>query len=305
MKFKAPQLVMQEAPDAGGGSAGGLGSEPAEAEELTPEVTPDENVDMSGVPEWAHSLEVDKDILLDPSLKAINDVNSVAKSYVHAQRKIGQKGVLLPNENSTQEEWDTFYQKTGVPLEEQDYISKVEFAAEGEQLLGQTFNEGFIKKAHELRIRPDQATQMYQFFSESAKSSSENFSSQIEEQRQEGLNQLRDSLGEDAYNVQLTKASQLIKEELGDEFSGYLQETGLGKDPKVVGAFMKLATKFYKEDPIPTGQSRSGMTKDEMQAEINNALGNFDDPYHKPNHPDHKRRVKEVQNFFAKMEGRR
>jgi hypothetical protein len=298
-------MIMQEAGDADGGSAGGLGGEAPPQDELTPELTPDENVSMEGVPEWARSLEVDKEILADPSLKAINDINSLAKSYVHAQRKIGQKGVLMPNENSTKEEWDTFYQKAGVPLEEQDYVNKVELmSGEEGSAFDEGFNENFLKKAHELRIRPDQASQMYRFFNEQAQGKTQQFTQEMEQQRQEGLNQLMDTLGEDAYNVQLSKASKLIKEELGEEFNGYLQETGLGKDPKVVEAFMKLATKYYSEEAIPTAKGGSAMTKDQMQQEINLAMGNFDDPYHRPEHPDHKRRVDEIQKYFAKMESR-
>jgi len=296
------RLMEEAGTEDGLSGAGGLGDAPPQ-EDFTPEIEPDENVDMSGVPEWARSLEVDKEILSDPSLKAINDINSLAKSYVHAQRKIGQKGVLLPNENSTKEEWDTFYQKAGVPLEEQDYRNKVELmSGDDKSAFNEGFNEEFLKKAHELRIRPDQASQMYRFFNEQAQTTTQNFTEQMESQRQEGLNQLRDTLGEDAYQVQLTKASQLIKEELGDEFNGYLQQTGLGKDPKVVEAFMKLANKFYSEEAIPVAQGGSALTKEQMQQEINLAMGNFDDPYHRPEHPDHKRRVNEIQKFFAKLE---
>lgn len=297
--------MLREEAEEGGDLAGGLGGESTPTENITPEPTADEGVDLSGVPEWAQSLKVDKDILTDPSLKAINDLDSLAKSYVHAQRKIGQKGVLMPTENSTKEEWDTFYQKMGVPLEEQDYQSKVEFGTEGESTFTEEFNKDFLRKAHELRIRPDQASQMYKFFNEQAQSTTQSFQAQMEEENQQGLNQLRDTLGGDAYSVQLTKASQLIKEELGEDFSGYLQETGLGKNPKIVEAFMKLATKFYNEEPVPRAEGRSALTKDQMQHEINLAMGNFEDPYHKPDHPDHKRRVDEVQKYFAKMEGGR
>jgi hypothetical protein len=286
-----------------GASAGGLGDGGApQAEDITPEATVDEGVDLSNVPAWARELKVDAEILQDPSLKAINDLDSLAKSYVHAQRKIGQKGVILPGENSTQEEWDTFYQKTGVPLEEQEYGSQVNFGESGEKTFDENFNADFVKKAHELRIRPDQASQMYKFFNEQANTTAEHFQAENAEKQQAALNELRDSLGEDAYNVRLSKASQLINEELGAEFNEYLQKSGLGKDAKVVEAFMKLANKMYGEEKIPTQTGGSVMTKDQMQNEINLAMGNFDDPYHKPNHPDHQRRVKEIQKFFAKLE---
>lgn len=279
--------------------ATGLGSE---TNTVTEPTMSEPAIDMSNIPEWAQKLEVDRDILQDPSLKAINDINSLAKSYVHAQRKIGQKGVLLPNENSTKEEWDTFYQKTGVPLEEQNYVNSLEFPSQEESFLPQQFNEEFAKKAHELRIRPDQANQMYKFFSDITKNTNDSYMAEMQEKKQEKLNALMNTLGEDAYNVKLNKASQLINEQLGSEFSQYLESSGLGNDARIVEAFMKLADNYYKEDAIPRDSTRTALTKDQINQEINLAMGNFDDPYHRPDHPDHKRRVNEIQSYFAKLE---
>lgn len=286
-------------------AAAGFGAEGTETtgQDIAPDPTPDEGVSMDGVPEWARSLKVDQDILKDPSLKAINDVDSLAKSYVHAQRKIGQKGVIMPNENSTKEEWDTFYQKAGVPLEEQDYRSKLEFPSQEEgSSFDDHFNEDFARKAHELRIRPDQATDMYKFFNEQAQNKVKSFQENLESTRQEELNKIMNEMGEEAYNVQLSKAGKLIKEEVGEDFYEYLTNSGLGTDPKIVKAFMKLSQKMYNEEPLPMGKGSGAMTKDQIQNEINLAMGNYDDPYHKPDHPDHKRRVDEIQKLFAKLD---
>jgi hypothetical protein len=299
--------LMNEADDLGGGDGGapaddnatkGLGDDTPPADDKIPPAD-DTPPNLEGVPEWAKGLKVDEEILKDPSLKAIQDLDSLTKSYVHAQRRIGAKGVIIPNENSTKEEWDTFYQKVGVPLEEQDYTSKVTLPQDSK--LGEQFGKDFVKKAHELRIKPEQANKMYEFFNSQASETEKTFKAQMEEQTQQELNQLRDKLGEDAYNVRLTKAGKLIKEELGEEFHTYLKETGLGKNAKLVEAFMNLSERMYGEEKLPSNDGGGTLTKDQMQQEINDAMSDPKGPYLNSNHPDHKRKVAEIQKYFEKM----
>jgi hypothetical protein len=305
MRFNFSNYVLRNEDDGSGGGAAGLDGDVAPADIVTPPPAeqPPEGSSDTAAPAWAKDLGLDADILGDPSLKAITDLNSLAKSYVHAQRKIGQKGVIIPSENSTKEEWDTFYQKVGVPLDDKAYVEKVKLPSkeDGAQF-NEEFNSEFIKKTHELRVKPEQASKMYEFFNEKAKTQAESFKQEMETQAQEGLNKLRDTYGEDAYNVKLSKAVKLAKEEVGEDFIGYLKETGLGKNPKVVDALIKLADKFYSEDPLPKGHSTAATSKQDAEREINRAMGDFDDPYHKSNHPDHKRRVEEIQKFFAILE---
>lgn len=59
---------------------------------------------------------LEDDVRNDPSLKVFlqeNKLNvaNLAKSYVHAQRKVGEKGVRIPDNNATDEEWKDFYNK--------------------------------------------------------------------------------------------------------------------------------------------------------------------------------------------------
>lgn len=282
-----------------GGAAGGLGG----AGEAAP--APGGEGDQGGGefsgPEWAKGIEgLDQDILSDPALGPIKGLDGLVKSYVHAQRKIGEKGVVIPNENSTKEEWDTFYQKVGVPLEEDKYKENFQFSEEDK--LGEEFTQGFVKKAHELRVSPKQANEIYKYFEEQATAGSERYFSELQEQRQADLDKLADEWGHEAYKVKLAKTENFLKENVGDEFLQYLGESGLGKDAKVVKALSQIVDKFTKEEDLPKGGGPTvGMTKDEMQKEINNVMTNFDDPYHKPSHPDHKRRVDEIQKYFAKL----
>jgi hypothetical protein len=292
-------LLLNEAGGIGGDNGGGAGGD-------APPVNDGGGNGNGGAPdifdgpEWAKGWEgVEPEILKDPSLKAIKDAPTLLKSYVHAQKNLGKKGVLIPSENSPKEEWDQFYQKVGVPLEETKYKEAVKFTEHAK--LGDEFNQGFLKLAHEARVQPAQAQKLYEYFDTQVQQTSQKITQQSAQQMQAELDSLRDSMGEEAYNVKLSKTVNFLKETAGDEFITYLGQSGLGKNATLVKHLMGLADKAGKETTIPQGDPGYGMTRDELQREINKS---FDptDPYMKPNHPDHARRVAEIQSYYKKLE---
>jgi hypothetical protein len=286
--------------DAGGGDGGqGAGAAGGDGGAGTGGAAGGDGADFVG-PEWAKALNLtlEKEILQDPALGPITDVNSLVKSYVHAQRKIGQKGVLIPSENSPKEEWDTFWQKVGVPLEEAKYAESLKVDKEA---LGEDMAKEYTKLAHELRIPPSQAKKVADFYATKAKENAQKFAQQSEAQMLEELTALRTKMGDDQYGVNLKKTNDFLKEYAGDEFLTFLRDSGLGKNAKVVEGFMKIASTLGKEPEIPAagGGAPGGI---DYQGEINRLYGNLDDPYFKPNHPDHKRRVSEVNSWYTKLE---
>lgn len=258
-------------------------------------------------PAWAKGWEglegVEKDILSDPSLKVFNNPTALLKSYVHAQKQLGKKGVMIPSDNSPKEEWDQFYAKVGVPLEEAKYKESLKFPEKNQ--LGEEFNNGYLKMAHDLRIKPEQAAKLYEYFDTQVKTSAESHVTTQAQQIQAELDALSNELGAEAYGVKLTKATNFLKETAGEDFLKYLSETGLGKNAKLVKGFMDMAEKLSSEVKIPDGDSTFGMTRADLEKEINNVMSNFNDPYHKSTHPDHKRRVNEIQVMFKKLEAPR
>lgn len=283
---------------AGGfGDAGGTGDAPPQ------DAPPAQTAEYAG-PAWAKDwegiAELDAETLGDPSLKVFTSPTALVKSYVHAQKQLGKKGVMVPTENSPKEEWDQFYAKVGVPLEETKYKESLKFPEKNE--LGDDFNTGFLKLAHEARVQPTQAAKLYEYFNTQVKSGAEKHAAEQADKAQAALNALSEEYGAEAYGVKLTKATNFLKEHAGEEFIKYLGESGLGKNAMLVKSFMAMADKISKEPNLPNGDSTFGMTKDDAQREINLAMSNFDDPYHKAGHSDHKRRVDEIQKLFQKLD---
>ena len=57
--------------------------------------------------DWRASLS--DDIRNDPSLASIQDVNGLAKSFIHGQRMVGADKVVIPKDDASPDEMNDFY----------------------------------------------------------------------------------------------------------------------------------------------------------------------------------------------------
>lgn len=275
------------------------------------EVAPNENTQSAGtvdagaaennmpengptLPEWMSGFEVDQEIAMDPSLKAIQDVPSLIKSYVHAQKKIGMDKTVLPNKNSTKEEWMQLYQKLGMPTDFNEY----DLQASEENALKEELMEEFKKTAFEHNILPNQAQAMYDFLNNSAMQEAERMAQQNQEKLSEQIEGLKNEWGE-AFEKNLHTAKLAVNEFGGEDLKAYLNETGLGNDPNIIKVFNEIGQKFFKEDTF-SGEDKPAysLSPNEAQAKINQITGDFGGPYYNSAHPDHKRVVDEVQKLW-------
>jgi hypothetical protein len=251
--------------------------------------------DAPVVPEWLSSFEgIDADVAGDTSLKAIQDVPSLVKSYVHAQRKMGADKVVVPNGNSTNEEWLSFYHKLGLPTEFDAYNMN----APEKSVLKDDLAEAFKKTAFENRLLPDQAQAMFDFLNTHTSQEIERMQSVEKEELDGKINGLKEEWGE-AFEQNVHTAKLAVDEFGGEDLKAYLNETGLGNDPNIIKVFNEIGKKFFKEDTFQ-GESRPAyaLSPDQAQQRINEIQGDFNGAYYNSMHPDHKRIVDEVQKLF-------
>lgn len=248
-------------------------------------------------PEWMSGIEVDQEYAQDPSLKAIQDVPSLIKSYVHAQRKMGADKTVLPNQNSTKEEWMQLYQKLGMPTDFNEYdLKQAEQNALKEEIL-----EEFKKTAYENNILPQQAQAMYDFLNNQAVTEAERMQQLQQEKMSEAINNLKEEWGE-AFEQNVHTAKLAVNEFGGEELKQYLNESGLGNDPNIIKVFNEIGKQFFKEDNF-TAESKPAysLSPSEAQQRINEITGDMSGPYYNSMHPDHKRIVDEVNKMFQMM----
>jgi len=257
--------------------------------------TPDPG--KSTAPEWLKGIaDVDVDLINDPSLKAITNPAELVKSFVNAQKLIGKDRVVIPTDKSSETELAQFWQKMGRPDKAEDYkIDLGETKSFDEQFVGK-----FTELAHKHNILPAQAQAMMKELNEYESSQDTNFQADLETKVEEAKASLVNEWG-DAYKNNIGKAIEVIKEFGDADVFEHFKQAGYGSDPKFLKFLLKVSGEKLGEDSITPGDSvEGGLTLDEVNRRINEAYS--DKAYTDSGHPDHKRKVAEIQKYFKVLE---
>jgi hypothetical protein len=260
----------------GGGNAGDNGSGGPAPTFSFPDGVTDEEVLSSGD-------TVFKNFWKDGKL----DQNAVLKSYIHTQRLIGGEKMVIPNNNSSDEQWRDTFHKLGLPADIEGYEVKNNLP-EGHQANEKLFN-GFKEVAHKAGILPNQAQSVIDYFNqtvaEQVKASNQSYIAEREAEAQA----LKDKWGQ-AYDRKLKAAEYGIEQFASEDQIKYFAEMGLMEDPKFTELWAAVGESlsedgFAGDDGRPTGDQ---MTPDEIRKEIQ-GMYHKDHPFKNPKHPEHKR----------------
>tara|TARA_R100000951_G_scaffold116773_2_gene130671 strand:+ start:11631 stop:12437 length:807 start_codon:yes stop_codon:yes gene_type:complete len=206
-----------------------------------------------------------EDLRNDPSLADFKDVNGLAKSYVHAQRMVGADKIALPTDNSTPDDWNEFYNRLGRP--EKYEITKPELA-EGLSY-DAPMEESMLKLMHESGLTNAQANKLYNGYMDHVQNGHGDLMKGQSMQQQEWRDQLKRDFGM-AYDKEIDVAKRAAVEFGGDEFLGWLDESGMGDNPMMVKMMAKIGKQMMEAGLEPTGESSSFgvMTPDAARQEI-------------------------------------
>ena len=240
-------------------------------------------------------LALDSELQEDPSLKLINDVPSLAKSYVNAQKMVGADKIPVPGKHATEDDWKAVYQKLGLPKDVKEYgIEAPKDAGFDDEFIGQ-----FKAAAHQANILPQQAQKLVNWFAEASKAAGENMQKQFQEREEQGLAKLKEEWGQ-AYNNKVAAANQALKD-FADEGTRKFFYDNLANNAQMIKFLATIHEKMGKED-IVRGNGGGGdpvYTPAEAQKEYNKIIGDMNHPYHQKAHPGHKSAVEEVQRLFG------
>ena len=232
-----------------------------------------------------------EDMRNEPSLQNIQDINQLAKGYVHAQRMVGADKIALPNKHATDEDWNQVYLKLGKPESPEGYEVKYNPPVEGMEA---THLPGFQEAAHQAGLNSNQAQKLLDWYSGIESSALESETANVQAGRATAEQDLRKEWGL-AYDKKLAEANNVFGKFFGDEFKDIKLEDGssLGNNANFIKALNSLANNF-SEDSVTADQQTSGaMTPKEAEAEIAK-LTVPGSAYWDKLHPNHTRAVEEV-----------
>ena len=296
-QYMLRDILGNEGADAGGGSAGdagGSGDKAGDNSGANAAASPG-NSGSGGVDWTAIRQSLPEDLRDDKSLATINSVEGLVKGYVHSQKAMGSK-VNVPDKHASEEDWQQFFHKVGVPSKLEDY----EFKAPEDLDVEEDFIEGFKQVGHKAGLLPKQLEQVFKHYTDYVGG----LRSQSEEAMQAKYDQdvadLKKEWGE-AFDSNAKAANVAFKELLPDEgLRQRLLDDGLASHPAVV-RLLANASKMFKEDVfIGHGEGKlGGMTPEEALTKAQDIQGNPEHPYRNPAHPNHQKAQKEVQDLYS------
>ncbi len=280
-----------------GGSADG--GESGSADSNTDNASDDSNsIYGDRAVEWPEGTE--DTLKNEPSLKPfvnqdgkINTAN-LLKSYFHTKKMQGSNKVVLPTENSSNEEIQEFYNKIGASSDMDAY--KMERSDDSH--LQEDFTGALQQFAHENKLALPVAQKLNAFMEAQAKEGSAQMQNTHNEAITKGLQSVKDEMGA-AYDHKLGLAKRVLKDMGDDELAGAFKDPALGSNPAVLKTLMKIGEKLYKEDGFSgKDNANSSYSPEEAQDKINDILGDPEHAYHKSSHPSNAKAQKDMLKLF-------
>ena len=236
----------------------------------------------------------------DPNISKFTELEALAKSYVNATRMIGQDKVAVPNENSTDDQWNEVYGKLGRPESPEKY--KLEVQSETAPL-----DEGAIKQfaenAHQLGLNNKQAQGILEFYKNSMESSAQQSKIDNETAQANAEQELRKEWGSN-YENNIKKAGSIAKANMNPEVLDMELKDGtrLGDHPAIIKGFANIAN-LMSEDKLVSTESENVSQGTDYEAEISKIVNDRDGPYWNKSHPDHDKVVQQVFTLRTMMNG--
>ena len=234
----------------------------------------------------------------NPSLKNINDVGSLAKSYVHAQRMVGADKIPLPGSNSTDDDWIKVYDKLGRPADIKDYDVTMPDMFDG---------NGFRESIHAAGLNQKQAASVAQFIHSQSEAANEKLNAYHEQARLDTEAELRQEYGK-TFDDKIKRAQSTAKYLLGskgdpsskDNILGNIRLADgrmLGDHPDIIRMFEAMSHEIA-EDDLDGVTTESAMTPQDAQEEIDTIQADRSGPYWNKHHPEHDKMVARVNELF-------
>ena len=227
----------------------------------------------------------------DPNISKFTEIDALAKSYINATRMIGQDKIAVPNENSTDDQWNEVYAKLGRPESADKY--KLDVKSEAVPIEDGAIKQ-FAETSHKLGLNNKQAQGILEYYKSMMEGSAQQSKVDTETAQAQAEQQLRQEWGK-TFEENVKKAGSVAKANLGvDVLDMQLKDgTRLGDHPDIIRGFSKIAS-MMQEDKIVATESENVNTTKDLESEISAIMNDKNHPYHIKGHPDHDKSVQQL-----------
>ena len=254
--------------------------------ETTPPVTTTQTTTTSS---WKESIS--EEFRKDPSIEKFTEIDALAKSYINATKMIGQDKIVIPTNNSTEDQWSEVYQKLGRP----ESADKYQLDAKSEAVpIDENAVKQFAENAHKLGLNNKQAQGILEFYKNNMEGTAQQSKIDTETAQVQAEQQLRQEWGRD-FEGKVKQAGALAKANINPEVLDMELKDGtrVGDHPEIIKGFAKIAGMMSEDKIISTESENIDSTKD-IESEIASIVNDRQGPYWNKGHPDHDKMVQQV-----------
>jgi len=237
-----------------------------------------------------------------PSLSPIKDVGNLARSYVNAQRLIGSDKVPLPV-NPTEEDLDNIYSRLGRPETAAGYEVPVDGNVITEEIATQ-----YADIAHSLRLTPQQAQGVLDYYKSSVEQSSQGLHEQAEKQAEQTALELQKEWGS-AFESKVTAAKDIVEQFGGGDLLQMKLDDGtlIGNHPAFIKAFAAMGdfkSTVTSEDTVSDNATNKAYTPQMAQQEVDGIMNDKTHAYWNRKDPiGRQRAVERMQELMGFIHG--
>ena len=239
---------------------------------------------------WRDTLP--EDIKAEKVFDRVSNFEGIMKSLASAERMVGKDKIAIPNETSTDADWEQFHRAGGRPETPQDYNLTVP----------EDFPEGVYTKErmeetqnffHKLGLSSKQAAAIMEYDQNIARGFLQAHEQQIQMDREESKNKLFVLWG-NAYEQRIHFGNVTVNEGCAgnEELKSNVVEK-FGDDPDFIQFTSNLGAKFTERGAI---QAANIPTPGDIQKQIDEAMNT--EAYKNGKHPGHKQQVEYVAKLF-------
>ena len=248
---------------------------------------------------WKDSIS--EEFRKDPNIEKFTEIDALAKSYINATRMIGQDKVVIPTNNSTEEQWNEVYDKLGRPESAEKYSldAKSKVVSLDDNAVKQ-----FAETSHKLGLNNKQAQGLLEFYKQNMEGTAQQAKIDTETAQAQAEQELRSEWGRE-FDVRVKQASSLAKANIKPEVLDMTLSNGtrLGDHPEIIKGFAKIAG-MMSEDKIVSTESESVQSNQSIQDEIDTIINDRASPYWNKSHPNHDKQVQQVYTLREMLSGK-
>lgn len=228
-------------------------------------------------------------------------VEDLGRSYQSLEKLLGREKVPVPTSEEDEEGWTRWYSAAGRPDEPDGYEFERPDSLPEDLPYDEETEKNFRMWAHVNGLNKRQAKALFDGY---VKTQIERHSAYLQHKQQERVeteHALRREKGA-RYEGALQQGKAVLNRHGDPDFLRYLDETGLGNDPRMIRFIMNVGEELGGDERL------KGNAQPQAQpADLDRAIADFRNKYQKAlferDHPDHGLRVEEYEKLFKARYG--